>query len=611
MRRGSFIQTSFESSVFKTRIYTGAILFLILFLLVMARLFYLQVWEHTKYTTLSDKNRIQILAIAPMRGQILDRNGVVLAENTPAFRLELVPEQVKDLPATLAKIQQWVPVAEEDLTLFQQKWKKARAFEPIALKTQLSEQQVALLAFYRHQLPGVQISASLNRRYPYKASFAHVVGYVGRISEKDLELIDAAQYEGSDYIGKTGLEAQYEALLHGTVGYQEVEVNVLGRPLRTLHKVSPIPGTDLHLSLDIRLQHAAEQAFAGRKGALIAVDPKTGEVLAMLSAPAFDPNLFVSGISKTDYQALQAHPSKPLYDRALRGLYPPASTIKPYLAFVGLENKVITPQMSFWDSGHYSLPGQSHVFRDWKPHGHGQVNLQEALIQSCDVYFYQLAHHLGIERLSSGLKRFGFGEKTNIDLPGEPTGIVPNKEWKQRALKQNWYAGETISVGIGQGYLLATPLQLVQALSILANKGEPTLPLHLVRAQMAFNQPIQNTVHTPLSALIAQNPQYWEHIHTGMKDVIHSARGTARRIYTPDFSIAGKTGTAQVFGLKANQKYQADKTAAHLRDHTLFIAMSPAEDPKIAVAVILENEKGAPEIAKQVLTSFFEQEHGT
>jgi penicillin-binding protein 2 len=578
--------------------------------LVVIRLVYLQIISHEHFTTLSEKNRVNIVPVPPNRGLIFDRNGVLLAQNLPSFSLEIIPEQTEDLEATLAALAQLISVSDDDLESFRRRLEQKHPFESIPLRFRLSEEEVARFAINRHRYPGVDIQARLTRDYPYGKFASHAVGYVGRINENELKELDPSSYSGTTHVGKIGVEKSYESLLHGIVGYQHEESNASGRVLRVLQRIPPSPGRNLYLTLDMDLQMVAELALEGRRGAVVALNPKTGEVLALASVPGADPNLFVNGISTQQYQALQDDPDQPLFNRFLSGQYPPGSTVKPLLALAGLEYKEVTPASQVFCQGWYSLPGDLHRYRDWKKEGHGSTNVTTAIMRSCDVYFYQLARGLGIDRMYKYLSYFGLGKKTGIDLPGELAGLLPSRDWKLATRQEAWYPGETLITGIGQGYDLVTPLQLAEAMAILANRGIIVQP-HIVHAtQSSAGGELLTQALTPQGKVPVAAPENWETVISAMEDVVNTQGGTAFGIGRgAAYRIAGKTGTAQVFGIKQNEKYKPEEIEERLRDHAWFVAFAPAADPEIAVAVVVENGghggSAAAPVARAVMDRYF------
>ncbi|MEI6267422.1 MAG: penicillin-binding protein 2 [Methylococcaceae bacterium] len=578
---------SVENRLFLNRIVAAFVVIILLTSGLIVRLIYLQIVGHEHYSSLAKDNSIKIVPLVPTRGIIYDRHGKVLAENMPSYSLELIPEQISNMDETLLRLQKLLDIPDEKIEQYQKLRKRQKRFVSTPLLLSLNDEELAKFAVVRPYFRGVDIHTQLVRHYPYSDLAAHVIGYVGRINEAEIKELPLAEYRGSTHVGKLGIESSYENELHGKTGYAEIETNVQARLLNTLHEVTPDPGTNLYLTLDIDLQKTAYDALDSFNGAVVAIDIKTGGVLAFVSRPGFDPNPFVVGIANEAYQALQASENQPLYNRALRGLYPPGSTIKPFIALAGLEYEAISPQQKLLCPGYYQLPGVSHRYRDWKKGGHGSVDLSRAITESCDVYFYRLASILGIDRMHSFLQKMGFGEKSGIDLIGEKAGLLPSREWKQEQKNQAWYPGETLITGIGQGYHQVTPLQLARATATLANKGKVVTPFlvdKMVSAQGTRPGPTLPNVTLPL------NPDNVNKVIEGMVNVVHSAHGTAKGINTNiDYQIAGKTGTAQVLGIKQNAKYNENAIDFKFRDHALFIAFAPAADPKIAIAVVVEN----------------------
>jgi penicillin-binding protein 2 len=584
---------------------TAAILLL---LGVAARLVYLQVIDHAHFVTLSENNRLRLESVVPTRGLIYDRNGVLLAENRPTYQLEIIPEQVHDLKDTLQRLGKLVTLAPADIRRCLALAKAQPAFKPIAVRRDLSAREVARFAVNRQRFPGVDIHARLTREYPLGSLTAHAVGRVGAISEKELARVPAGQYSGTSLIGKIGTEAAYEKLLHGLVGYRRVETNAGGRVVRTVSFKPPVAGDDLYLSLDVNLQQIAGQALGTHTGAVVAIDPRNGGVLAFVSKPSYDPNLFVGGIAAKAYAKLRHAPGRPLFNRAIRGQYPPGSTLKPFLGLAGLFYGAITPEKQIFCPGYFQIPGHAHRYHDWKQYGHGQVNLRKAIAQSCDVYFYQLALALDIEHMHDFLAEFGFGEPTGIDLTGERAGILPSRDWKRRVRHQPWYPGETVITGIGQGYTLVTPLQLADAAAAMGAHGLRFKP-HLLHATRDPKTGVISTFKpAPLPPIKLHDPRHWQTIIDDMKQVVTSPYGTAHRIDGAKYAIAGKTGTAQVYSLDPDQVYDTKVVPNKLRDHALFIAFAPADKPRIAVAVIVEHggehHSLAVPIARKVMDAY-------
>lgn len=599
-----------ENRLFLGRILVCGIGMVVATAVLVARLVYLQIAGHEHYAMLSRDNQIKISPLAPTRGVIFDRNGDVLADNVPTYSLEIVPTQTPDLHNTLARLTELLSLSDEELQRFESSRRRRKDYESLPVRLQLSEEEIARFAVRMPQFPGVSVHAHMVRTYPYGPLTAHVVGYVGRISETDLQTLDPAAYAGTLHIGKSGIEKSYEPILHGKTGYEEIETDVTGRPLRTLGAVAPVSGGDLRLSLDIKLQKIAFDALGEHNGAVVALEPRTGRVLVMASKPAFDPNPFVNGIRRADYQALNADPDRPLYERALRGLYPPGSTIKPFVGMAGLETAELNPARRETCPGYFQLPGSGHRYRDWRKGGHGLVDLKYGITQSCDVYFYKLALRIGIDKLHDYMTRFGFGRQTGIDLDGETSGLFPSREWKERRRKQPWMGGETVITGIGQGYVQVSPLQLAHAVSVIANRGLVSTPrlVDTIRGGSATDDPLKERVR---NSMLEASPEHWKLVIDAMVDVVHSGRGTATRIsYGLPFHVAGKTGTAQVFTVRQNQSYKTMKVGKKLQDHALFIAFAPAESPKIAMAVVVENgghggSVAAP-IAREVMINYLQ-----
>ncbi len=581
-----------EQHNFKLRLSLLGLMVVVAFSLLAVRFYFLQIKRYDYYQTLAENNRISIVPITPNRGLISDRNGVILAHNFFVYTLEITPSKVESLDTTISDIAQLVEVSPSDLKRFNKQKSESHNFESIPLRTHLNEIEAAKFAVNRYRFPGVELKSRLFRHYPLGKQGAHMVGYIGRINDKDLSKLsenDAlSNYKGTDHIGKSGIEEYYEAQLHGTTGFQQVEIDADGKAVRILSSKAPTSGSNLILSADSKLQEIAEEAFGDKRGALVAIRPNTGEVLAFVSMPTFDSNLFVGGIDSENWKLLNESLDKPLINRPLRGVYPPGSTFKPFSALAGLENGKRKLPFSINDAGYFMLPRSSHRYRDWKPGGHGNVDMRRAITISCDTFFYGLAMELGIEKLAGFVRHFGFGQKSGIDIKGEVGGLMPTPEWKKRRFKQPWYMGDTVIVGIGQGYTLATPMQLAQATAILANKGVTMRP-RLVAAITDPKTGISQATQPIISDTITLDEANLEIVKLGMIDVTLPG-GTASSVgANAGYSIAAKTGTAQVIGMKKNEKYNANLIAERHRDHALFIAYAPAEDPKIALAVILEN----------------------
>ena len=609
-----------DARVVRNRAIVGALFVLLLTGALVVRMFYLQVVQHDYHSTLAENNRIHVQPLPPSRGRIYDRNGVVIADNRPSFSLTVSRERAEDWHRVLDTVVEVLELGAEERTLFEKRVRQGRRpFEPVPILFELTEEQIARIAVNQFRLPGVDVVAQLVRHYPQGEHFAHSVGYVGRINEQELRRLDPVAYSGTHHIGKTGAEKFYEQLLHGEVGYEEVETNARGRVLRVLKHTDPVPGKDITLHLDLKLQLAAEAALAGRRGAVIAIEPSSGGVLAMVSQPSFDPNLFVTGIGGKAYAALRDSIDRPLYNRVLRGLYPPGSTVKPEVALAGLDSGVVSPGSRIFDPGYYQLPGNSHKYRNWNRSGDGWVDLNVALMRSNDTYFYDLAIKLGIDRLYQYMSAFGLGQRVSLDLSEEAPGLMPSREWKRASRRQGWFPGETVITGIGQGYMLTTPLQLAQATALIANHGKWHRPRLLKDAdgqspERLMAADLLEARDTPPD-IVAKDPRYWDMVTHGMIDVVHNARGTAHKLgATAAYQIAGKSGTAQVVAIRQGEKYDRSKLRDRHRDHALFVAFAPAADPKIAVAVMVENgESGsgvAGPVAKQVLDAWLLDDNG-
>ncbi len=603
-----FKNTERELHFFRLRLSAVAVFVLICFGLLTARFVWLQVYKHNDYAAQAEENRISIVPVVPNRGLILDRNGVVLARNFSAYTLEITPSKIKgDLDALIDELGTLVDIQTKDRKRFRKLLEESKNFESSPIRTRLTDEEVARFTAQRYRFPGVEIQARLFRQYPLGEVASHVIGYIGRISQKDAEKIegmeDAANYSGTDYIGKEGLEKSYEKQLHGTTGYEEVEVSAGGRAVRTLSRTPASPGHNLILSIDIGLQKVVEEAFGNRRGALIAIEPSTGDILAYVSMPTFDPNLFVEGIDQQSWDELNTSLDRPLLNRPLSGSYPPGSTYKPFMALAALELGKRTPSTTISDPGFFFFG--NHKFRDDKEGGHGTVDMYKSIVHSCDTYYYMLASDLGVDAIHDFMKPFGFGQLTGIDLEHERRGLLPSMAWKRSAYRkpeqQKWYSGETISLGIGQGYNAFTPLQLAQATAVLANNGVVMKP-HLVKI-------IENGVTRERTQTVPKE-SYRINLKQENIDVIKNAmvgvtrEGTSARVFSKaEYVSAGKTGTAQVVAIKANEKYDAKKVAERQRDHSLYTAFAPADKPRIAIAIIVENggfgaEAAAPIVKK-------------
>lgn len=600
-----------DAVLVRRRVIVGLAFVLLLIGVLVSRMYYLQVVQFEHHSTLSENNRVHVQPIPPNRGLIFDRKGRVIADNRPSFSLTVTRERAGDWKTVLDGVVEVLELSEEERGLFEKRVLQGRRpFEPVPIMYELSEEQIARIAVNQFRLPGVEVAAQLVRHYPQGPHFAHSVGYVGRINEQELKQLDPVNYSGTHHVGKTGIEKFYEDELHGQVGYEEVETNARGRVLRVLKRTDPIPGKDITLSLDLDLQEAAEQALGGRRGAIVALLPSTGEVVAMVSQPSFNPNLFVTGISFKDYGELRDSIDRPLFNRVLRGLYPPGSTIKPMMAVAGLDAGVITPSSRVFDPGFFQLPNVKHKYRNWNRSGDGWVDLDLAIARSNDTYFYDMAHKLGVDRMHEYMSRFGLGQRVSLDMHEETAGLMPSRDWKRARYRQPWYPGETVILGIGQGYMQATPLQLAQATALVATRGKWIRP-HLAR-RVGSEAPVDPQ---PVPDIQLRDPRFWDYATHGMEQVLHGARGTARKVGdSAAYRIAGKSGTAQVVAIRQGEKYDSAKLAERHRDHALFVAFAPVHDPQIAVAVMVENgESGsgvAAPVAKQVMDAWLLNEDG-
>jgi penicillin-binding protein 2 len=595
-----------EVRIYGARTVLAILIVLGLLGIILMRYFSLQITDYEVYKVQSERNRVQLQSLPPKRGLIFDRNGVLLADNRPSYVLSIVSERVDDLEATLTEIQTLLPISESDLENFRKKRKWSRAYEAVPLRFRLTEEERARLAVNRYRMPGVVVDARLLRHYTHGELFSHALGYVGRINERESYDLDEEDYRGTFHVGKVGVEKYYEDILHGDAGYQNVETDAHGRVLRVLERHNPTPGTNLTLHLDIAVQQAAFDALGDRRGAVVAIDPLTGGVLALVSTPGFDTNLFVNGISSVDYSALRDSLDVPLFNRAVQGQYPPGSTIKPMMSMAGLQSGLVTPETTVPDPGWFRLPGDRHMYRDWilriRGTGHApQVDMHMAIRESCDVYFYDLARRLTIDRMYEYLHPFGFGERTGLDTTSERRGVLPSTRWKREARAQPWYPGETISAGIGQGYMLSTPLQLAMATSVIATRG--------IRRPPRFVSSINDErVVVPELEPIVTEDAYWDAVYDGMRAVVHESKGTAKKLAKGiQYEMGGKTGTAQVIGIAQGEVYKEEEVNERHRHHGLFIAIAPLEAPTIAVAIIVENGGGssaASPIARKVIDTW-------
>jgi penicillin-binding protein 2 len=609
-----------EQRMFLRRAIAAGIIILALVIALVVKLVQLQVVRHQYYAELSQGNRVRIEPLPPNRGLILTRDGEVLAENLPAYQLELTPEQVPDVNEVLWRLVDLKLVEADDIERLTRLVRSRRSFEGVPIRLQLTDEEVARFAVRRYEFPGVDIRTRLTRHYPLGEVGVHALGYVGAISEQDLKRIDESEYAGTTLIGKIGVESSFEKQLHGATGFRQVLVNAQGRPVEgeaalraNLTMRPPVSGDDLILSIDVRAQRAAEEALRGLRGAVVAIDPSNGDVLAFASTPGFDPNRFARGLTTAEYRELQDNIDRPMFNRALRGTYPPGSTIKPVIALAALESHAVDPNQTRFCRGFFTLPGSRHRYRDWRPEGHGWVNMQESLAQSCDTYFYNVAQILGIDRMSSYLGRFGLGQPTGIDVEGEKPGLVPSRDWKQKTFSQPgeqvWFPGDTVIIGIGQGYLLATPLQLAHMASLLANRGHSFEPRFVTALRDPSTGEVRKIEPKPSPVVGVDDAAIWQRVVNGMVGVTSPPRGTARGSAAgAPYQIAGKTGTAQVFSVGQTEKYDEKQIAERLRDHALFIAFAPAEAPRIALSVLVENGRSgsgtAAPVARKILDAY-------
>jgi penicillin-binding protein 2 len=587
-----------EKQQFYYRLLLVGLLIILFIALLIARLIYLQIDKNKLYTALSQKNQLSVLPIPPTRGLIYDRNGVVLAENIPTFNLEIIPEKISHLEATIDALQPLIEISEDDKQRFYRQLEQRRRFDKVPLRMKLSEEEVARFYVNQHRFSGVMINTQLIRHYPQGENNVDVLGYVGRINRYDYDYLNNPNYLATPYVGKIGIEKHYEKVLHGTVGYQQVEADANGRVIRTLKQKLAVPGKNLYLTIDSRLQTAARNALQSYRGAIVAIDPNNGDILALASNPSYDPNLFVQGMSQKTFDQLQYDKQQPLFNRALRGQYALASTIKPFLALMALEQGITTPQKKLHDRGAFKLKNDQHLYRDWKRGGHGWINLSQAITVSCNTYFYDLAVKLGIDNINTILRNFAFGQTTGIDVDEELPGLIPTPEWKYAYHGRHWYTGDTILSGIGQGYILTTPLQLSVATMGLANRGQLYKP-HLLKQTEDANGTLHDINIASLPPIQIASA-HWNIVINAMQNVIESPQGTGFRFGHTPYSVAAKTGTAQL-------ENSGDKTSSErITDNSIFIAFAPVEKPRIAIAVVIENNSAAPTIARALFDSFFQ-----
>lgn len=603
---------SAEANLFSRRAVVSVGVVFCLMMVIIGNLYVLQVTKYEDYQTRSNGNRIKVLPIAPNRGLIYDRNGEILAENKPVFSLEITPEDVTNLDETVASLKQLLNLTDAEVESFYKDMKRQRRFKPVALRNQLSQEDVALFSAQQHRFEGVSIEARLSRYYPFKDTLTHMLGYVARINKRDLEKLEnegrAPNYAATHDIGKQGVERFHEKVLHGEVGYQQVEVNNQGRIIRVLSFEPPVPGRDIVLNIDIALQQKAQEALAGRTGSVVITDPRDGGVLALFSSPSYDPNLFVHGISSKEYNKLLQSRASPLLNRATQGRYPPASTIKPHLALLGLEEGVIDSETEIRDRGTYRLKNVSHVWRDWKKGGHGRVDVTRSVEVSCDTFYYDLAFRLRIDKISDSMRQFGFGEHTGIDLHEESKANMPTRGWKRAKFNEPWYVGDTISVGIGQGYWNATPLQLAQSVNFLINKGERHVPRLLkgfMQDGMVDAMPIETK--SPIPIIDEKN---WDIVLDSLYGTVNRNHGTAHTAFRrTDYTSAGKTGTAQLFSVAQDEEYDEENVADHLKDNAMYVGYAPYVNPELSIAITIENAGGggsnAAPAARKIMDYYF------
>ncbi|MDO9310547.1 MAG: penicillin-binding protein 2 [Nitrosomonas sp.] len=596
-----------ELHKFRFRLAISACFVLVLFLILYVRFYYLQVSQQEHYHTLAEANRISISPLVPNRGLIYDRNGRALAQNYSAYTLEVIPSKIQNLESTLDELAAIIEITATDRQRFKKLLKESKRFNSLPIRNRLTDVEIATFAANRYRFPGIEIKARVLRQYPEKEVVSHIIGYISRINDQDLEQLERNEelnnYRGSQHIGKIGIEQSYEKQLHGVTGFEEVETDAAGRSIRVLSRTPSIPGNNLILSIDLGLQEAAENAFGDRRGALVALDPNNGEVLAFVSKPGYDNNLFIGGIDQENWDLLNNSIDRPLNNRALRGVYPPGSTFKPFMALAALELGKRTPEYSMSDPGYFSLPGVERRYRDWKPGGHGRVDLHKSLVVSCDTYYYSLANDLGIDNIHNFIGQFGLGKKTGIDIEGEVSGLLPSSAWKMSQYKQKWYAGDTISVAIGQGYNLTTPLQLAFATMIIANNGKAYLPRLVKQIQNSETGDVEDIPEKLLYSLNLK-PRNLEIVKNALVDVTRTGGTAAKAAINASYTFAGKTGTSQVIGIKQGERYNEKSINERHRDHAMFIAYAPADNPKIALAVLVENTgtggSTAAPIARQV-----------
>ncbi len=613
-----------EKQLFVARVVMASVFGVLLMGLVVARLVQLQIFDYEHFAERSQGNRVRIEALPPNRGLIYDREGRILAENLPAYQLELIPEQVPDVGETLRRLAGIGLIKSEDIANFEDLSRRGPRFKPVTLRFRMNDEDISNFAIQRPRFPGVDFQPRLVRHYPHGQLTAHAIGYVGAISTQDLERLDATAYVGTAQTGKTGIEHSGESNLHGSTGYRQIVTNARGRQVPVdpgdssqalLDNEAPKPGSNLILSLDLELQRVATKAFEGQRGAAVALDPNNGQVLALISAPSFNPNTFALGMSTSEFNSLQFDLDQPLFNRAVRGNYPPGSTIKPMLALAALETGATNLTRRTFCRGYYTLPGSTHRYRDWRPRGHGEVDLHDAISQSCDVYFYEISREIGIENMHFYLDQFGLGQATGIDIVGEKAGLLPSREWKRQAFSdranQVWFPGETVIASIGQGYMLTTPLQLAQAAATLAMRGQRFRPHLIVAVEDPLTGERREIAPERLPSVQIDNEFYWDSVIEAMHAVMHGETGTARAVGRgAPYQMGGKSGTAQVFSVGQDEEYNEDEIEERLRDHALFIAFAPLKNPRIAVAVIVENGRSGSGVAAPIARALMDQHLG-
>lgn len=619
-RRRAIKDEQDERHLFDKRALIGFVVITLLMLALLSRYVWLQVFAFDSFSTRSESNRLTVRPVVPNRGLIYDRRGRVIADNQPAYRLEIIPENVagktSGLDALMDQLSELIDIDEDDRKAFHKSHRDYRVFDSVPLKFNLSEEEVARFAVNQHRFQGADVVPYLSRHYQYGELLTHVVGYTGRLDARDIANVDESNYRGTRTIGKIGIEQFYEKELHGISGFERVETNVRGRVLKVVERQNAMPGTDMVLSIDVAVQKAAWDALGDRPGSVVAIDPADGSLIALVSKPAYDPNDFVNGISQKGYQAILNAPGRPLFNRALRGGYEPGSTLKPFVGLAGLELGVVTPETRVFSNGKFYIDGYSRPYRDWKNTGHGWVEITSALEQSVNTYFYKLAMDMGIDRMHDYLAQFGFGVPSGIDVPGEGKGILPSRQWKEAVHGQPWYPGETVIAGIGQGFNVVTPLQLANAIAALVNGGVLYTPRLLYAAKPAGEERAERIKAPVRRQIPVKNETNWQTILMGMDKVVNGLRGTAKIVAVDaKFHAAGKTGTAQVYKLDADKHYDADELPENLRDHALFVAFAPVENPRIAIAVVVEHggagSTAAAPVARATLDAWLQQEVNT